>query len=274
MFSADAVLTPLVDTDDGVGIICSLRDISQHKQLGVELRGALEKEKELNRLTSRFISTVSHEFRTPLAIILTSSQLLKNYRDRISVQRQHEHFEKIELQIRHLTEMMECVLTINQADSTGLPFNPEPQNMENFCQSVVDEIRPTVPDYEIQFAAQGNCEEVAIDPKLMRSIFYNLLSNAVKYSHQGSVVNLNLTCNHDVAILRVTDHGIGIPEVDLKHLFEVFHRASNVGNIQGTGLGLAIVKRAVEAHHGNISVESAVGKGTTFIVTIPLTLPK
>jgi PAS domain S-box-containing protein len=275
LFDAEAVMAPLAaGTDEGVRIVCNLRDISQRKRLEAEIRQAFEKEKELNELKSRFITTVSHEFRTPLAIILVSSHLLKNHRDQMSVQRQREHFEKIEVQVRHMTEMMECVLSLSQVASTGMPFNPEPLNLKHFCQTVVDEIRLTASAHEIQFAVNGNYEQAAADPKLMRSILYNLLSNAVKYSPQGSVVSLELSRNQDAAIIRVTDQGVGIPEADLKHLFEVFHRASNVGNIQGTGLGLAIVKRAVETHRGSISVESAVGKGTTFIVTIPLTLPE
>jgi PAS domain S-box-containing protein len=275
LFDADAALAPLAgDQDDDLRIICSLRDISQRKQLEAELREALAKEKELNELKSRFVSMVSHEFRTPLAAILSSSELVRTYRDRIPVERQLEHLEKIGFQVRRLTDMMDDVLTIGKADDTkGLAFNPERLNLETFCRTVVDEIRPTAPAHRLQLTVKGNCEQADIDPKLMRQVLYNLLSNAVKYSPEGGMVGLELSCNQDAAIMRVTDQGIGIPQADVKRLFEVFHRASNVGHIQGTGLGLAIVKRAVEAHRGSISVDSTVGKGTAFIVTIPLVPP-
>ena len=245
--------------------------IAEHEQH--ILAEGLTKRKEFSELKSRFITTVSHEFRTPLAIILVSSQLLKNYRERMTVQRQLEHLETIEVQVRHLTEMIDWVLTTSESDSHKPVFNPERLNMERFCRTIVDEFRPTAPTHDIEFTSNGNCGEAAIDPKLMRHVLYNLLSDAVKYSPQGGVISLELACNQDEAIIRVTDEGVGIPESDLKHLFEVFHRAANVGNIPGAGLGLAIVKRAVEAHRGSISVESTVNKGTTFIVTLPLVLP-
>jgi signal transduction histidine kinase len=238
------------------------------------LAESLAKEKELNELKSRFITTVSHEFRTPLAIILVSSQLLKNYRERMSIQRQLEHLETIEVQVRHLTDMIDWVLTTSESHNRETVFNPERLHMESICQTIVDEFRPIAPTHDIKFTIKGNCEEVAIDPKLMRQVLYNLLSNAIQYSTECGLVRLEVACNQDEAIIRVMDEGIGIPEADLQHLFDVFHRAANVGSIQGAGLGLAIVKLAVEAHHGSISVESTVNKGMTFIVTLPLVLPK
>jgi signal transduction histidine kinase len=185
------------------------------------------------------------------------------------VERQVEHLDRIASQVRHLSALMEDVLTVGRADTIGLAFNPERLNVETFIRNIADEIRPSAPTHDIRFSMDGHCEPIDIDPKLMRQILYNLLSNAVKYSPQGGLVGLELTCNPDTIIMRVADPGIGIPQPDLARLFEVFHRATNVGKIQGTGLGLAIVKRAVNAHQGSVSVESQVGKGTTFIVTIP-----
>ncbi len=274
LFDADAALAPLAaDKDDDPRVICSLRDISQRKQLEAELRAALTNEKEHNELKSRFVSMVSHEFRTPLASILLSSQLVRNHRDRMSIERQLEHLDRIGTQVRHLSLMIDDVIAFCRAGTKGIVFSPERLTLETFCRTVVDEFLPTAPDHEIRFNVNGTCEQADIDPKLMRQVLYNLLSNAVKYSPQGGMVSLELTCNQDTAILQLTDRGIGIPKADQARLFEVFYRASNVGSIQGTGLGLAIVKRAVEAHGGSISVESEVGKGTTCTITIPLVMP-
>ena len=273
-----------IEINDEGRVLTLVQDITQQRQAEVafnrsktaehEQRALAEALRQLNELKSRFCTMAAHEVRTPLAIIQASTESLRNYRNRMSVEQQLEHLNRIESQIWRLTEMMENALTIGQADSMEVAFDPGLLDMESFCRTIVDEIRPTVPEYEIQFTVDGNCEQAAIDPKLTRQILYNLLSNAVKYSPQGGVISLELSCNQGEAIIRVTDQGIGVPEADLKRLFEVFHRAANVGSIEGTGLGLAIVKRAVEAHHGSISVESTVGQGTTFIVTIPLTLPK
>jgi signal transduction histidine kinase len=124
--------------------------------------------------------------------------------------------------------------------------------------------------HTLTFAGQVECAQAVMDTNLLRQILSNLLSNSIKYSPQGGPVQFSLTCQAGQAILRVEDHGIGIPLQDQAHLFETFHRASNVHNIPGTGLGLVIVKRAVETHGGTIDVSSQVGAGTTVTVTLPL----
>jgi signal transduction histidine kinase len=174
---------------------------------------------------------------------------------------------------------MEDLLSIGKASAGRMEFSPATLNLEAFCQEVIDEISVTTGDkhalvFECQRICQsGKCSLFEMDRKIVRTILINLLSNAVKYSPQGGTVRLNLVLQDSQAIFQVQDSGIGIPEKDKQHLFEAFHRASNVGNISGTGLGLAIIKQAVELHGGSITCESKLGVGTTFTVCLPTHQP-
>ncbi|MEO8394210.1 MAG: HAMP domain-containing sensor histidine kinase, partial [Chloroflexota bacterium] len=173
-------------------------------------------------------------------------------------------------QVKHLTLLLDEILSYSKAQSVGLDFNPSPVELESFCQEIVAPIQMNAPKQRLDVILETDlCRTVTIDSKLMSQVISNLLSNALKYSPDGNSVELTVTCDPQQVTFRVADHGIGIPEEDRKRLFEAFHRASNVGGIPGTGLGLAIVKQAVDAHRGSITVESEVGKGTSFIVMIP-----
>lgn len=269
-FFADVVLSPVMDRDQLVGIICSFRDVSARKQLEIELREALQKEKELNELKSRFVSMVSHEYRTPLATILLSADLLKKYYDRMDADRRHKHFDKISTQVRHMTRLMEDMLIVSKADAVGLKFEPKLTDVEALIREIVIELGLNNMTHGINFTNEGNCELVHVDPKLIHTIVTNLLTNAIKYSPDNSEVDVNLTCATDQIVITIRDYGIGIPKDDQKHMFEIFHRATNVGTIQGTGLGLIIVKQSVEAHGGTLEFESQENVGTTFIAHLPI----
>lgn len=247
--------------------------IREGKQAEDEMRRALEEEKELNELKSRFVSMASHEFRTPLTAIRTATEILERYGDVASEDKKREYFQRIRAAIQNINQLMEDVLTIGKADAGKLEFNPTWFDLQDFCQEILEEIRLGVgSEHTITFATQGNCTQAFLDAKLLRSILTNLLSNAVKYSPQGSIVKFELTCLDQIARFSVRDEGIGIPEADQPKLFELFHRASNADTIRGTGLGLAIVKQCIELHQGNISFVSKENIGTTFYVELPLGL--
>jgi PAS domain S-box-containing protein len=236
-----------------------------------ELHIALAKEKELNELKSRFVSMVTHEFRTPLATILLSAELLKLYGERMSEEKKQQQFAKLLSQVKHLTELMEDVLTLARADAVGLMFAPTPFNLETFCQNIIEEVQQADhAQHVIHFNKSGEASRVWGDDKLLRHIVFNLLTNALKYSPSFSPIFVDLVCDEAWATIRVRDEGIGIPAEDQVRLFEAFHRASNVGAIGGNGLGLVIVKRATDAHDGTLHFESTVGVGTTFTVKIPI----
>jgi signal transduction histidine kinase len=249
----------------------ALRALGRQVITQMELRLALEKEKELNELKSRFISMTSHEFRTPLTTILGSAELLEHYSHKWPEEKKLVHFKRIHSNVQHLVQLLNDVLLIGQAEAGKLEFNPKPLDVVQLCCSLVEELQLSAgSEHTIAFSYQFPELESCLDEKLLRHILSNLLSNAIKYSPTGSTVNFKLVGQNGQVIFQIQDEGIGIPEEDQQHLFETFHRAKNVVNIPGTGLGLAIVKRSVDLHGGKISVKSEVGAGTTFTVTIPL----
>jgi signal transduction histidine kinase len=214
---------------------------------------------------------VSHEYRTPLATILSSTELLENYSHKWDQEKRQRHFKRIENSVHHLTQLVNDVLIISKAEAGKLDFNPVPLELVEFCYQLVEELQLTAStQHNISFLCQTSSIKACLDEKLLRQFLTNLLSNAIKYSPHGGNVQLELEGKQDATIFRIRDQGIGIPLKDQDQLFEAFHRSSNVGTISGTGLGLAIVKKCVDIHNGQIAVESEVGTGTTFIITIPL----
>lgn len=231
---------------------------------------ALDQEKELSDLKSRFISMTSHEFRTPLSMILSSAQLLEQYCHQLATERVLNHLRRIQANAKQMSDLLDDVLIVAKSDVGKLTFTPGPLDILRFCEELVEEVQLTIgAGHTVTFVHRGQCPDVSMDESLLRQILYNLLSNAIHYSDPGSTVHFELTCSDDRVTFRVSDQGIGIPPEEQERLFEAFHRASNAGHIPGTGLGLTIVKRAVDLHGGTITISSQVGKGTTFTVTIP-----
>ena len=268
---ADAAFTWVPDSDPNAAmILISFRDIGDRKKAETELRERLQQERRLNELKARFTSMVSHEFRTPLAVMQASTDILKLYDQRIGPEKRHEHIDKIQEQIQRLASLQEEVLQLSRAESIGLALKLEPVRLVDYCRKLIEEYQPLAPHHRLAFISAGPDREVMLDLRLIRDALSNLLSNGVKYSFEGSVVTLELDCEQDPIRIVVQDHGIGIPEQDLTRIFDAFHRARNVEQRQGTGLGLTIVKRAIEAHGGTVSVESVVGSGTSFTLQLPL----
>ena len=247
-------------------------EITERQRLESELRYALANERELSDLKSRIISVVSHEYRTPLATILSSTELLEHYSHSWAEEKKQRHFQRIETSVHHLTRLVNDVLMFSKAEAGKLEFNPVRLEVVAFCHELVEELQLTAGEkYSINFRCLGIPQEVYLDEKLLRQILSNLLSNALKYSPEGGEIQFELVFGQDTLIFRIQDQGIGIPLPDQSQLFDAFYRSSNVGTISGTGLGLAIVERCVNIHKGEILVESEVGVGTTFTVTLPLT---
>ncbi len=250
------------------------RDITDLKQAEAEIRKArkaLEMERELSELRSGFVSLVSHEFRVPMTTIQLSAELLERYGNRLSEEKTHNHFRRIELALSRMKQLLDDVLTIGRAEAGKLKFEPKPMDVVAFCRDIVESIQISArPKHTINFVVEGDCTNAQMDEKLLGHIITNLLSNAIKYSPQGGTVQFALICNSSSAMFRIQDTGIGIPQEYLKQMFETFQRARNVGTIPGTGLGLVIVKKCVDLHGGEIIVESELGVGSTFTVMLPL----
>jgi signal transduction histidine kinase len=242
-----------------------------------ELYAALERERELNQLKSRFISIASHEFRTPLSAILFSKDLLKRYYQKTCQSAEptvaddvHEQLDSITRAVKQMTATLDEVLTITKSEAGKVSFSPTLTNITALCRETVekwDAMSTAV--HTVIFSNPGEPIQALIDPKLFETIVSNLLSNAIKYSPQGGEVRCDLTLEAETIRFAVQDQGIGIAEEDQRHLFEAFHRGINAMKIQGTGLGLSIVKQFVELHEGTIIVESKVQKGSAFTVCLP-----
>lgn len=257
------------------GMIDSIRTreqlIREGKQAEDEMRRALQEEKELGELKSRFVAMASHEFRTPLTTIRTAIEILERYSDVASEAKKSEYFQRIRGAIQNINQLVEDVLIIGEAESGKLEFNPEQFNLESLCQEILEEIKLGIGTGQtIAFTCSGHSDQVYVDPKLIRSILTNLLSNAAKYSNPNGIIRFSLSYLEQSINFEIQDQGIGIPLEDQPKLFELFHRARNANKIQGTGLGLAIVKQCVEMHQGQITFTSQENIGTTFLVILPL----
>ena len=261
---------PLYNAEGNIYAICGIStDITKRKRAEESILKALEKERELGEIKSHFVTMASHEFRTPLATILSSTDILERYNHKLTEEKKNEHFRRIQLSVEHTISLLNDVLLIGKAEADKLEFQPTPIELVKFCHDLVEAIQSTTNSHTITFCTQEQFINACLDEKLLRQILSNLLSNAIKYSYQGGIIQFNLSREPEKIVVRIRDEGIGIPVIDQSKVFNAFHRASNVSNISGTGLGLAIVKKSVDLHNGSIDIESEVGVGTTSIVTFP-----
>jgi PAS domain S-box-containing protein len=246
-------------------------DIGARKLAEEELQRALSREKELNRLKSNFVTLVSHEFRTPLGVIMSAAEILENYFERLAPGRRREHLQDIGQATRQMADLMEQVLLLGKIESDRMPNRVAPLELADYCGKLVEEvIAATARKCPIVFEAGKISGTARGDESLIRHIFTNILGNAVKYSAAGSEVRFCAERDGTDAVFVVRDRGIGIPEEDAAQLFTSFHRGSNVGEVPGSGLGLGIVKRCVDLHGGTIAVRSQLDEGTEVTVRLPL----
>jgi len=264
--------SPLLDKQGKYnGRIVVATDITIQKQAEEALQQALAAEKELGNLKTRFVSMASHEFRTPLATILALVETVSAYRKKLSEEQIDHRLDKIKDQVGHLKDIMEDVLMLARMQARRVEYSPAKVDLDALIRSILDEFQSRSDlKHRLVYTASEASYEAVIDRKLMRQMISNLVSNAIKYSPEDTVVRINLEYMVSALVLKVSDEGIGIPEADLPHLFEPFHRATNVGTISGTGLGLVITKEAVDLHRGTIFVESQLGIGTSFTILIPI----
>jgi PAS domain S-box-containing protein len=251
------------------------RDTTSRKRTD-EIRLALEREKELSNLKTRFFAMASHEFRTPLSTALAASQLLENSRTEWdNTEKRLRNLHRIQDSVKNMVQLLDDILTINRAESGSLAFNPQPVDLELYCRQFVEEMQLSAGDrHSLKFISGGAAVPAQLDEKLLRSMLSNLLSNAIKYSPQGGPVFLQLEFQSHHVLLQVRDRGIGIPLEDRAQLFEPFHRGRNIRSIPGTGLGLVVVKKCVDLHQGTVSIDSRIGVGTTCMVSMPLARTK
>lgn len=268
---------PLYDDEEKISnvlIVC--KNITERKRGEKEIINALNKEKELNELKSRFVTTASHEFRTPLSTILSSVSLIGRYiADSEHKDKIEKHVLRVKSSVNNLTYILNDFLSLGKLEEGRTEYNPTTFQLAAMIEEIISQMAPTLKPGQ-QIVVEGKSEangEIGSDEQMLKNILINLLNNASKYSDDGSKIILAINQKPISLELSVKDHGIGIPKKDQPHLFGRFFRANNAINIQGTGLGLNIVKKYVELMKGHIEFSSEENKGTEFRVSIPLNKP-
>ncbi|MFN8345798.1 MAG: PAS domain-containing sensor histidine kinase [Spirosomataceae bacterium] len=244
----------------------ALEEIEQSKQ---EVMRALEKERQLNDMKTKFVTIASHEFRTPLATILSSASLIGRYMTSEDEEKRQKHVQRIKSTVNNLTEILNDFLSLGKLEEGQIRNVPVVFNLPEFCRELVEEMRSVCKEnQQILYTHEGEAE-VCIDRHLLKNVLINLLSNATKYSEAGKKIFLRTRKNESGVKMEVQDQGIGIPEQDQANVFDRFFRAHNAGTVQGTGLGLNIVMKYVQLMQGEIRLESQVNQGTTVYVELP-----
>ena len=288
-FPVEYISTPMHNEKGSlVGSVVTFRDITQRKlsesilqraneelehrvvQRTSELSKANEKLRQLNEVRSRFVSMVCHEFRNPLNNIAFSVSSLKRYDRQFSATKKTEYLSYVEINIERMTQMTNELLVIGEIETKGINITAERVDLASFCQGLITEFVQTFPNYQIEFKSDLFSLEAEIDCRLLRSILTNILTNAVRYSNSDRVIQFKLFASNNYACFKIEDRGFGIPEEDLNHIFEPFHRGKNVSNIPGTGLGLDIVRRFVSLLDGAIEIDSQLNYGTKVEIKVPL----
>ncbi len=234
-----------------------------------ELHDALDKEKQLSEIKSRFVSIASHEFRTPLSTVLSSASLLSKYTTTAEQDKRDRHVEKIKNAVRNLNDILDDFLSLGKLEEGKVETHPVAFNIEEFMEEVLEEMKPQEKaGQQIVFSCEGN-PVIFSDKRLLKNIIINLLANAIKFSGENTLIDIRSKSSSSLFEISIADRGIGIAEEDQEQLFSSFFRGRNAVNIQGTGLGLHIIKRYADLLKGTIQIKSALGRGTTVTVTIP-----
>ncbi|MEA5520690.1 hybrid sensor histidine kinase/response regulator [Limnoraphis robusta] len=247
-----------------------LRKLKQHIKLEAQLRQSLIKEKELTELKRRIITTISHEYRTPLSVILSSAELLEHYCDSEN-EKQQKHIKRIQQMVQHLSSLVNDVALINEFEQDQVILKPITLNLIEFGKILISEIKLVRKvKQKINFSYQGDEFLAKWDERILRQMLSHLLSNAIKFSPADSEIDLKLIQQQDTIQFQVQDRGIGILAENQEKIFDPFYRGDNIGTIQGEGVGLAIVKKCVNLYGGQILLKTELNKGTIFIITLPI----
>lgn len=247
----------------------TLAELEKSKNEVIE---ALEREKELSDLKSRFVTMASHEFRTPLSTILSSASLIEHYNESDESEKRLKHIHRIKSGVTALKSILEDFLSLGKLEEGSVQARPEMLEAEFLIvemESLIQDMQQLVKEGQ---SIEHTCNlsgRIFIDCTLFKNIAVNLVSNAIKFSPENSVIRIACLNTSQYFIFKVTDNGIGISEEDQKHLSERFFRAKNATYVQGTGLGLHIIAKYLEMMNGTIEIKSELNKGSEFTVKIP-----
>ena len=243
------------------------------EQSQIELSEALDKERQLNEIKSRFVSMASHEFRTPLSTVLSSASLLSKYTTTEDQPNRNRHIQKIKDSVRHLNDILEDFLSLGKLDEGKVETHVTEFDLKEFIEETVEEMKGLSKTGQHFYFNYNGRENIYSDKKLLKNILINLITNAIKFSDEGSPIKIGAKREDGFAKISISDTGIGISEEDQEHLFSSFFRAANAMNIHGSGLGLHIVKRYLNLLGGEVNLQSELNKGTTINFSIPINQP-
>lgn len=265
MFPVSLTITPMTNSSGKIeGYLGIATDNSDRKKAETDLRAALDKEKDLSELKSRFVSMASHEFRTPLSTVLSSAYLISKYTQTEDNPKREKHVNRIVSSVNMLTDILNDFLSVGKMEEGKIQVRPCQFNVADTIKNTIADMNGLLkPGQQIIYDHQGN-EEVILDQGMLKHITINLCSNAIKFSPENTDITILSVRQEQGMSFSVKDQGLGISEEDTQHLFERFFRGGNVTNIQGTGLGLHIVSKYVELMNGTISCKSSLGSGTEF----------
>lgn len=260
-------ITPIKNKKNKIiGFMGVAIDISDRKKAEINLLEALNKEKKLGEMKSRFVSMASHEFRTPLSTILSSAYLIEKYTECSEQQKREKHISRIISSVNNLTNILNEFLSVGKIEEGKLVLHVSNFNIKKLIETIVTDLNPLLKKgQKIDYTHEGS-EMIELDNSLLKNIILNLLSNAIKFSYENSMIIIKSSYHNDEIAIKVVDNGIGITKNDQEHLMDRFFRGSNAVNVQGTGLGLHIVSKYVERMQGTISYESEINKGTSFTI--------
>jgi PAS domain S-box-containing protein len=242
--------------------------VKEKERKEADLVQKLAREKEMNELKSRFVSIASHEFRTPLSSVLSSTYLLAKYTKEEEQPQREKHIQRIVSSVSLLNEILNDFLSVEKIEEGNLQPNYARFSVEKLAEECIEDMRHMLrKDQTLSYSHKGKENEANLDVNMLKHVLTNLISNAIKYSPPGSAIAISSQRTKNTLVVRVKDSGIGISAEDQKHLFKRFYRGANANHAQGTGLGLSIVEKYVALMNGKIECASAAGKGTTFTIT-------
>ncbi|HTR31523.1 MAG TPA: PAS domain-containing sensor histidine kinase [Puia sp.] len=270
-FFADVLITPLYDEGGQLeGFAKITRDITDKKRAEEDIQRSLQREQELNEMKSRFLSLASHEFKTPLSVILSSAALIEKYRGAEDADKRSRHIQRIKSNVSNLRQILNDFLSVEQLEKGIIRSSPSVLDLPAFLKETLQNMTEACKTgQQFELSIRGTERKVILDAHLLGNVLNNLLSNAIKYSGEESIIRVFLDFGPDFLRFTVKDQGIGIPAAEQTHLFEEFFRASNANSVSGTGLGLSIVRKYIDLMAGTITFSSAPGEGTEFIITLP-----
>lgn len=270
-YEAELSISPVRDEHGRITNYVGIqRDVTHRRRAMEALEMALQKERELGELKARFVSMASHELRTPLATIKGAAELLERFGSSWEEEKKGKQLQRIRENVDALVDLLQEILFVSEAEEGKLALATKRFDVSAFSTTLIQGFQNgRGARHRLQLDKPATPIYIEGDPTLFPVMLNNLLENAIKYSPVGSAIQVHIAREAEHATIQIADEGIGIPEADQARLFEPFHRGANVETIRGTGLGLTIVRRAIEAHAGNIRIESTEGRGTTVTITLP-----